>query len=68
MAMRNINEEFTTLDADQLVVINGGGFAYDVGRVLRFFVMSGGGHDPAMMLNAVGDWIANDVANNAANG
>ena len=66
--MRNISDEFTTLDANQLVMINGGGFAYDVGRVLRFFAISGGCLNPVMMLNAMGDWIVNDLANDAVNG
>jgi len=42
--------------------INGGGFAYDAGRVLRFLFISGG--SAVGTYQAVADWIINDEINN----
>ena len=58
-------EEFSAISAEQLREINGGGFAYDLGRIIRFFGMSGG--SGAFATNAIIDWIITDAANNAAN-
>lgn len=54
---------FKTLDADRLMEINGGGFAYDAGRVLRFlfFVQTYG------YPYADADWYANQLLNEEAN-
>ena len=61
--MENKTEHFMSLDETDLEEINGGGFAYDVGRVLRFLVISGGGLNPFGIAEATGDWIINDAAN-----
>jgi hypothetical protein len=58
------NTQFNQMDPARLKQLNGGGFAYDVGRGLRFLVMCGGGFT---VTNAVIDWIINDVANDAVN-
>jgi hypothetical protein len=68
MMMKNLTEHFSALDTDQLTRTSGGGFAYDVGRVLRFFVKSGGGLDPIGRAYAVMDWVVNDIVNDACNG
>ena len=59
-------ENFSTMNADQLREANGGGFAYDFGRVLRFIVLSGGGSS-LFLPNAVADWTINEAVNEAAN-
>lgn len=59
------NETFSTLDADQLMEINGGGFAYDLGRILRFIGLSGG--SGSMIYQALVDWYVTDAINDAAN-
>ena len=51
---------------DQLLDMNGGGFAYDVGRILRFIGLSGGGH-PGAMAYAVTDWEVNAMISEDAN-
>jgi hypothetical protein len=49
------------MEQSEMVAINGGGFAYDLGRILRFIYISAGtGPGTAMALN---DWIINDAAN-----
>ena len=55
---------FSTMDAEQLRMVNGGGFAYDVGRLIRFFVKSGGG---ALFTEAYMDWVTNELINEAIN-
>jgi hypothetical protein len=65
--MKNLTEHFSALDTDKLVSTSGGGFAYDVGRFLRFIAKSGGCLDPIMRTMAIADWIVNDVANDAYN-
>jgi hypothetical protein len=51
---------FSTMDAEQLRVVNGGGFAFDLGRVIRFIGLTGGGVNTTY---AIIDWIINDAAN-----
>ena len=58
--MKNRIEHFTSLGTNQLMEINGGGFAFDVGRVLRYIVLSGGGLSSIGIANATGDWIINE--------
>jgi hypothetical protein len=65
--MKETADFFKTLKGEQLSSINGGGFAYDVGRVIRFLVMSGGGQNPFLLANATADWIINDAVNDALN-
>ncbi|MCL2502108.1 MAG: hypothetical protein FWE30_07225 [Bacteroidales bacterium] len=50
-----------SLNENELMAINGGGFAYDVGRVLRFaWIYATSSHDPAERLaNALVDWYEN---------
>jgi bacteriocin-like protein len=55
--------KFKLLNEDQLTEINGGGFAYDVGRVIRFFIMAAPGNNPAMTSYAINDWVANGMLN-----
>lgn len=49
---------FRDLSIDECTTINGGtGFAYDVGRSIRFLIISAqGANGPAM---AVADWVGN---------
>jgi len=49
---------FKDLSTDECATIHGGtGFAYDVGRSIRFlFISAQGAHGPAM---AVADWVGN---------
>ena len=61
--MKN-TEFFSTMGAEQLHEVNGGGFAYDVGRVLRFIALSGGGLNPIALTNAITDWHINAIINN----
>ncbi len=43
---------------------NGGGFAYDVGRAIRFLIVGGGCLNATGAALATGDWIVNDIINN----
>lgn len=47
--------------------ISGGGFAYDVGRVLRFLGIAGSGSNPCMVAWAVTDWQVNKLINEQEN-
>jgi hypothetical protein len=58
-------ETITELSTDQAREINGGGFAYDLGRAIRFLGLSGAG---ITVHNALVDWWINDAANTAENG
>jgi hypothetical protein len=49
------------MEQSEMIAINGGGFAYDFGRILRFLYISGGSGIGTSM--AVADWIINDAAN-----
>ncbi len=48
-------EHFTQINSEQLLEINGGGFAYDVGRVIRFIFLALPG-DVSSIAYAVSDW------------
>ncbi|HDS07563.1 MAG TPA: hypothetical protein ENO05_08045 [Bacteroides sp.] len=56
---------FSTMDAERLRQVNGGGFAYDVGRVLRFISLCG--HNFSTVNLAIIDWQVNAELNDAAN-
>ena len=51
----------TSLDNSELISINGGGFAYDVGRVIRAaWIYATSSSDPAeRFTNALVDWVTN---------
>jgi len=51
------------MDEGQLVQTSGGGFAYDLGRIIRFIGISGGGSAIGTTM-AVTDWIINSAINN----
>ena len=53
-------ENFTCLDTQELMETNGGGFAHDVGRVLRFLSIALPG-DGISIANAITDWQINAV-------
>lgn len=55
---------FSTMDAEQLREVNGGSFAYDLGRFIRLFIKSGGG---ATFTDAYMDYVTNDIINEAIN-
>jgi hypothetical protein len=61
--MKQAKEPFETLNESQLILTNGGGFAYDVGRVLRFLGISAGTAVGTAM--ACADWYMNDVVNDS---
>ena len=63
MKNREIISEMTV---EQLMEMNGGSFAYDVGRILRFIGLSGGGH-PVGMACAVAEWQALAMVNEDPN-
>lgn len=63
--MKN-RETMSEMSVEQLRELNGGGFAYDVGRILRFIGLSGGGH-PGALAYAVTDWQVNAMLNEMAN-
>lgn len=52
----------TVLNSIELEAVLGGDFAYDVGRLVRFFYLSGGGW---YVGSALGDWAATTVMNEA---
>ncbi len=56
-------EQLSPLTAEQLKEFNGGGFAYDVGRVLRFIGLCGGNGSGAWY--ALTDWDINKAINEA---
>jgi len=58
-------ENFCLMSTDQLRDINGGGFAYDVGRIIRFLGISAG--QPIGTLNALADWEINKIINEIEN-
>lgn len=55
---------FSTMDAERMKQVNGGGFAYDVGRVIRFIGLSGTGYNTWY---AIIDWEINKAINEAEN-
>jgi len=64
--MKTNFEHFTPMDATQLMDTNGGGFAYDVGRVLRFF--SAMGPNAILVANAITEWQVNATINRLEDG
>ena len=63
--MKN-RENLNEMTVEQLKEKNGGGFAYDVGRILRFIGLSGAGH-PVGMAYAIADWEVNAMISEDAN-
>jgi hypothetical protein len=59
--MKNKFENFKAMDSQELVEINGGGFAYDVGRVLRFISLMG--PNALISANAISEWQINATIN-----
>jgi hypothetical protein len=59
-------EGFSTLNAEQLRETTGGGFAYDIGRVIRLIGFTGAGG--TNVYKALIDWVVNDTINDAVNG
>jgi len=53
-------ENFSSLGTQELVETNGGGFAHDVGRVLRFLSIALPG-DGISIANAITDWQVNAI-------
>lgn len=60
-------ENFKEMTPGQLRTSNGGGFAYDVGRVLRFIGVSAFGN-PIGVSYAIVDWEVNALINEDSNG
>ena len=60
-------QKFTHMTSEQLREVNGGGLAYDIGRVIRFIGLWGGGIN-AGATRAVADWQVNAIINEAENG
>jgi len=58
-------ENISEMTVDQLKEMNGGGFAYDVGRILRFIGLSGG--HPVATAYAITDWQINAMISEDAN-
>ena len=59
------SDMFRPIDQNRLMEINGGGFAYDVGRVLRFLVLS---TDSILGVSAgVMDWQLNKEISDIVN-
>lgn len=52
-----MKENFKSMDSMELQLTNGGGFAHDVGRILRFISLAGPYGQG--MPYAVADWIEN---------
>ena len=55
--MKNNIENFASIGSQELMETNGGGFAFDVGRVLRFIGLALPG-DVSSMAHACADWGA----------
>ena len=56
-------ENYTVMGSQELMETNGGGFAYDVGRVLRFLSFALPGDAPSIAY-AISDWQINEMLNN----
>ncbi len=59
-------EKFQSLDKVRMMEMNGGGFAYDVGRVIRFLGVSAFCVTPFSTAAGIADWIMVDAINEAA--
>ena len=60
--MKTNIEHFSPIGSEELLETNGGGFAYDFGRVLRYFAIAMPGN-MVSIANANVDWIITDVLN-----
>jgi ferredoxin-NADP reductase len=60
--MEKTMEYFKPMDECQLMQTSGGGFAYDLGRIIRFIGISAGSGIGTTF--AMVDWMVNDVINN----
>jgi hypothetical protein len=58
--------DFTELNPEECMALSGGGFAYDVGRIIRWLALGGASATPYGVASATADWIVNDTANEAA--
>ncbi len=58
--MKTNFENFTAIGTHELVETNGGGFAHDAGRILRFIALALPG-DPISLAKAITDWQVNAV-------
>jgi len=56
-------EQFTTIGYSEAIEINGGGFAFDAGRVIRFLYISAFGSSYIGTTMAVIDWEINTLIN-----
>jgi len=59
--MKNEIENFTPIGTRKLMETNGGGFAYDVGRVLRFISLMG--PNAGITALAISEWQVNATIN-----
>ncbi len=59
-----ISKNFSLMNAEELRNSNGGGFAYDVGRFLRYIALGGTTSYP---LNAYADFVYNEIVNDIVN-
>lgn len=64
--MKTNIEHFTPIGSEELLETNGGGFAYDFGRVIRF--LSFGPFTAIGAAQAITDWQITTLLNNAENG
>lgn len=64
--MKSKLENFTDIGPRELMETSGGGFAYDIGRVIRFIGLYGG--NPMALPWAVTDWQINAALNDLENG
>ena len=56
------DQKYSVIDKSQLTTINGGGFAYDFGRVLRFIGIANSPYVGAVSV-AIFDWEVNKIIN-----
>ena len=57
-------ENLKEMTVEQLMEMNGGGFAYDVGRFLRYIALGGTTANP---MNAYVDFVVNEIVNDIVN-
>lgn len=60
--MKTKIECFTPMSAEQLLETNGGGFAFDIGRIIRFIGVAFPG-DVVSTIEAINDWHINQMIN-----
>ena len=61
--MKN-RENLLEMTTEQLMEMSGGGFAYDVGRFLRYIALGGTTANPR---NAYVDFVVNEIVNDIVN-